>query len=121
MASNAKNFDGEQKSPVQTLISHNLAQFCTIFAQFLHNRQWAVLFERNQIQAQKDGFPFLVHNLFSHLCTQKIPYQTHLTFSIFQPAIYISPLSTSFCAKCTIFPHLTEAESLRTKCLQELI
>jgi hypothetical protein len=32
------------------------------------------LFESKQIQAQKDGFPHLVHNLFSHLCTQKIPY-----------------------------------------------
>jgi hypothetical protein len=64
MASNAKTFDGEQKSPVQTLISHNLAQFCTIctiIAQFLHNRQRAALIESNLGQAQKDGYPHFVH------------------------------------------------------------
>jgi hypothetical protein len=73
-----------KKSPTQNArlaqfytILHKFAQFCIIctnFAQFLHNRQMDPLVKSKQIRAQKDGFPHLVHNLFSHLFTQKIPY-----------------------------------------------
>jgi hypothetical protein len=61
MASNAKTIDGEQKSLVRTLISHNLAQFCTIctiFAQFCSVADGLLYSKANRFKPRKAVFQF---------------------------------------------------------------
>jgi hypothetical protein len=126
MASNAKTVDGEQKSPVQTLMSHNLAQFSTIlhnlhnFRTILLNRQWAVLFERNQIQAHKRSFSILCTKA-KQIVYTKNPLPNPLNFFHFPTNNLHLSFEDEFFAQNGSFPHLTEAESLRTKRGQKVL